>query len=55
MWTKEQIIICLKIQKDNYMGRIIYKCTDCSACGSGILDGTLYAINEYAIGYYNDG
>ena len=37
------------------MGRIIYKCTDRSACGSGILDRTLYAINEYAIGYYNDG
>ena len=37
------------------MGRIIYRCTDRSACGSGILDGTLYAINEYAIGYYDDG
>ena len=37
------------------MSRIIYKCTDRSACGSGILDGTLYAINEYVIGYYDDG
>ena len=37
------------------MRRIIYKCTDRSACGSGILDGTLYAINEYVIGYYDDG
>ena len=37
------------------MGRIIYMCTDHSACGSGILDGTLYSINEYAIGYYDDG
>ena len=36
------------------MGRIIYRCTDRSACGSGILDGTLYAINEYAIRYYDD-
>lgn len=35
------------------MGRIIYRCTDRGACGSGILDGTLYAINEYAIGYYD--
>lgn len=37
------------------MGRIIYRCTDRGACGLGILDGTLYAINEYSIGYYDDG
>lgn len=37
------------------MGRIIYRCTDRGACGSGILDGTLYAINEYSIGYCDDG
>jgi hypothetical protein len=53
--NKRTSINLFKNTKDNSMGRIIYRCTDRSACGSGILDGTLYAINEYAIGYYDDG